>query len=292
MRLLNLPRDILLYLTDFFTECEAFPLLVVSSQFHDLFARAVWHVFRIKIFELDPVTRSAALARYGHLARLIIVRKHTGIPLMYPPNWHLKLPHVVGFCFAIDNRLGAEFRRRIFVGIRSLINLHRLIAHFEFEEAPYTADGLASIILARHRDATKRKLIEVSLMIRDQYGSSPWDVCVRLFKKMSPLNIPKLVVSGYPVTAMRPPSVAQCHTLAPCLFTLAPYALQRFGTCASQVNGRYFNDKSVMFPRVESLILSLCCHRTEVFDPNCVTPERFTSLQQLHIYEAEASRSL
>ncbi|KAI8872186.1 hypothetical protein GQ42DRAFT_161484 [Ramicandelaber brevisporus] len=284
MNLLNLPRDILLYLTDFFKYNEAFPLLAVSSQFHDLFARAVWRIVDAKSFKLDPVTRSAAIARYGHLVRLV---KHSKVPLLFPLNWHLKLPHVVRLGFIINNKLGTEFKRRIFVGIRSLVNLRLLTTYFEIEETPYTADGLASIILARHRDATKRKLAHVSLFVKNGYCSSPWDVCVRLFKKLSPLNIPRLVVDGYPVAAILPPSVSQCHALAPCLFTLALYVGHNAGLCASQMNGQYFSDKSVVFPRVENLSITLCCHRTEVFDPNCITPERFTSLQGLHIYETE-----
>ncbi|KAI8874082.1 hypothetical protein GQ42DRAFT_176035 [Ramicandelaber brevisporus] len=131
MRLLELPRDILLYLTDFFDDCEASPLLTVSSQFHDLFARAVWRIVDAKTLELNPVVRSAALARYGDLVRFVTVRKNGDAFLLYPLNWHLKLPHVVGFCFIINNKLSAEFKRRIFVGIRSLVNLRRLFAYIQ-----------------------------------------------------------------------------------------------------------------------------------------------------------------
>ncbi|KAI8874045.1 hypothetical protein GQ42DRAFT_176011 [Ramicandelaber brevisporus] len=247
MRLLDLPRDILLYLTDFFEYFEAVPLLTISSQFHDLFARAVWHVVSSKTFKLDPVTRSAALARYGHLVRLVTLPTNSTVPLLYPPNWHLKLPHVVGFIFVIDNRLSTEFKRRIFVGIRSLVHLHYLIAHFEVDVAPYTADGLASIIVARHRDPTKRKLIEVCLMVRNQYDSSSWDACVRFFKKLEPLNIPKLGIGCYPIIDMPPPSVVQCRALAPHLLGLMPSTGHNAGICASQLNGRYFNDKNVSF---------------------------------------------
>ncbi|KAI8867162.1 hypothetical protein GQ42DRAFT_158148 [Ramicandelaber brevisporus] len=287
MNLLDLPRDILLYLTDFFKDSEAFPLLTISSQFHDLFARAAWRIVDAKTLELDPVTRSAAFARYGHLVRFVTVRKHTGIPLLYPPNWHLKLPHVVRFCFIINHKLSAEFKRRIFVGIRSLVHLHRVMAYFEIYKAPYTSDGLASIILARHRDATKRKLTLVVLMVRCDYALFPWVACVRFCRKLRPLNIPKLGVKGYPVEKIYPPSVAQCHYLAPHLLYLEPYVRHKTVTCSSQLNGRYFNNKSVVFPLLETLNLTLCCNRTEVFDLNCVTPEKFTSLQKLHIIESE-----
>ncbi|KAI8870879.1 hypothetical protein GQ42DRAFT_10653 [Ramicandelaber brevisporus] len=287
MNLLDLPRDILLYLTDFFECFEAFPSLAVSSQFHDLFARSVWRMLGPKAYKLDPITRSAAFARYGHLVRLVMLPMNIRIPLLYPLNWHLKLPHVVGFCFTINNKLGAEFRRRIFVGIRSLVNLHRLTAFFEIEKAPYTTDGLASVIVARHRDATKRKLIEVSLIVTDDYGSAPWDACVRFCKKLKPLNIAKLGVDGYPTMDIPPPSAAQCHILAPYLVSIAPSTGNNIGICASQLNARYFNDKSLVFPMVETLTLTLCCHRMEVFDPNCITPERFSNLQKLYILETE-----
>ncbi|KAI8868043.1 hypothetical protein GQ42DRAFT_171227 [Ramicandelaber brevisporus] len=287
MNLLDLPRDILLYLTDFFDDCEAFPLLTISSQFHDLFARAVWLILGPKTLELDPITRSAALARYGHLVRYVSIRKDGDAFLLYPLNWHLKLPHVVGFCFTINNKFSAEFRRRIFVGIRSLVHLGRLTAFFEVDEAPYTADGLASIIVARHRDPTKRKLIEMTLVIEDNSVSFPWDACLRFCRKLEPLNIQRLGVDGYPTLDIPPPSVDQCRTLAPHLLNLEPLFGYFAGACASQVNGQYFSDKSVVFPLLGNLVLNICCHQREVFDPNCVTPERFSSLRGLHIYETE-----
>ncbi|KAI8874081.1 hypothetical protein GQ42DRAFT_176034 [Ramicandelaber brevisporus] len=287
MNLLNLPRDILLYLTDFFDFYEALPSLFVSSQFHDLFSRAVWRVFGAKVFELNLVTRSAAFARYGHLARLVTLPVHSSSPLLYPPNWHLKLPNVVAFCFGIGIKHSTESKSRIFVGIRSLVNLRRLTAYFGVKEAPYTADGLASIIVARHRDTTKRKLSDVALFVTDDYGSSPWDACLRFCKKLHPLNIPRLRVDGFPTLETSPPPVRQCHALAPHLLTLAPYNGAGVSSCVSQVNGQYFNDKSVVFPIVETLVLILCCHRAEEFDPNCITPERFISVNKLYIFEAD-----
>src|SRR5437016_5005703 len=69
LRLFDLPLDLLELLTLYFKSKEAVGVLTVSSNFHDVFARSVWHTITRRTIDVAEPTRSSAFARYGHLVR-------------------------------------------------------------------------------------------------------------------------------------------------------------------------------------------------------------------------------
>ncbi|KAI8869942.1 hypothetical protein GQ42DRAFT_161847 [Ramicandelaber brevisporus] len=65
----DLPSDLKFYLTFFFDRHEAVRLLLISSEFHEIFSRSVWRFISIN-FEGHKIPQSAWL-RYGHLVRSV-----------------------------------------------------------------------------------------------------------------------------------------------------------------------------------------------------------------------------
>ncbi|KAI8866149.1 hypothetical protein GQ42DRAFT_159002 [Ramicandelaber brevisporus] len=80
-RVTELPLDLKLYLANFFDPGEARKVLLANREFHEIFARAVWHsIWTGLVLRRKGGISLEALKRYGHLVHILQIGNITHLP--------------------------------------------------------------------------------------------------------------------------------------------------------------------------------------------------------------------
>ncbi|KAI8872468.1 hypothetical protein GQ42DRAFT_153618 [Ramicandelaber brevisporus] len=149
-RLFDLPLDLLELLTLYFEEKEAVKLLTVSSNFHEIFARSVWHTITINTIRVAEPVRSSAYARYGHLVRSIdLIHNESEFD---PHNWAQLFPNTTSMAFDIIPVMKYGDKQSFMDAIAGLHGLRSLKINIESNLPPFEFETLATTLVARHHD--------------------------------------------------------------------------------------------------------------------------------------------
>ncbi|KAI8873290.1 hypothetical protein GQ42DRAFT_152907 [Ramicandelaber brevisporus] len=150
-RLFDLPLDLLELLTLYFEGSEAVKILTASSNFHEIFARSVWHTITRRTIDVAELIRSHAYARYGHLVRSIQLSREFYIELgLY--NWAQLFPNVTSMGLGIVYDMEDVVTQMFMDAIADLHGLRSLEIDMDSNVPPFDLETLARMSVARHRD--------------------------------------------------------------------------------------------------------------------------------------------
>ncbi|KAI8872459.1 hypothetical protein GQ42DRAFT_72273 [Ramicandelaber brevisporus] len=298
-RLFDLPLDLLELLTLYFKSEEVVKLLTVSSNFHDIFARSVWHTITINTIRIAEPVRSSAYARYGHLVR--------SIDLIYSEsefdshNWAQLFPNTTSMSFDIISEMNDCDKQTFMNAIAGLHGLRSLKVNMETKIPPFDLETLATTLVARHRDPSKQSLRKLTIRciikegVEDKQKKS-WADLSAFVQALSPLrpsiNL-KIDMDSY--GNMVVPTPVQMDTLRSHLSVLPSFGMvEDEDGCAALHNRQLFSpsgtpDDPLGFDRLGILDLYVCCASPLLFDYSDFTPLKFPAMDTMIICEDECS---
>ncbi|KAI8867058.1 hypothetical protein GQ42DRAFT_180919 [Ramicandelaber brevisporus] len=256
-RLFVLPYDLLEEIATYLSRQEAALLLTVNSQFHSVFARAVWRELYLND-KLAFRIPASAWQTYGHLVRFATVE-------YYGLRGHFemaRLPNLIELTLYLRNRgynilQGAE-----------LNNLQRLYLNLPWY-------GWASLTAVK----------DVELALRNRRSEHPiavyWDIHTKARDEVAAIDkilapIANTAPDSFAITAESkyPVTLEQLPKLAEILTELDLH-------CPRFVLKCFLGDRSIAFPRLVKLKLRYAVQSEEYADFNVLTPDRFPMLQHL-----------
>ncbi|KAI8867039.1 hypothetical protein GQ42DRAFT_62984 [Ramicandelaber brevisporus] len=313
-RLFDLPLDLLELLTLYFEGSEAVKVLTVSSNFHDIFARSVWHtITRGTIDVVEPI-RSSAYARYGHLVRSINLISKVPYDLD-SHNWTQLFPNTTSMAFNILLRMKDDDKQAFMDSIANLHGLRSLTINMRTYMLSFDLETLATVLLARHSDPNKQSLREVAICFNtenfdfdydydedcddDEEEEKLWIGLSSFVKALSPLrrtiNL-QIDIRGYDCTIA--PTPAQMDILRPHLTAIPDFKMagndgNEYG-CTALRNRQLFSvsgtcDDSLVFDRLGTIDISVCCASPLLFDYSDFTLAKFPVMETMAITVNECS---
>ncbi|KAI8871756.1 hypothetical protein GQ42DRAFT_161823 [Ramicandelaber brevisporus] len=257
-RLFVLPYDLLEEIATYFSRQEAALLLTVNSQFHDAFARAIWHRLYLNDDRVDRISASA-WETYGHLVRFATVD-------FCEPHEHLdvvRMPNVVDLTLYLTYR-----GYNIFEGAE-LSNLRRLHLNLPWQ-------GWTSFAAIKGAELAQR------IGQPDHPISVDWDIHAEKHKQVAAIDeilapITNMSSHSFNVIARLTQSAHLKHIskLAEMLTELDTYS-------SAFAYGSFLGDPSISFPRLVKLDFK-CVDVGEIgpVDAYALTPNRLPVLQHL-----------
>ncbi|KAI8866614.1 hypothetical protein GQ42DRAFT_165378 [Ramicandelaber brevisporus] len=300
-RLFDLPLDLLELLTLYFNDNQAVKLLTVSSNFHEIFARSVWHTITRETVGVAEPIRSSAFARYGHLVRSIQVYNNFDIELgLY--NWAQLFPNTTSMTFDIIYDMEEDAMQTFLDSIANLHGLRSLEIDMDSNIPPFDLDTLARVLVARHCDPNKRSLQELTMAFHtgeeddEDYEEDDevklWNDLSSFVQALSPLrpsiNL-KINMSEY--SCMVTPTPTQVDILRPHFADMPSFDnVENEDGCVALRNRQVFSpsgirDNPLVFSRLDRLNISLCCASQRLFDYSDFTPAKFPAVEWLDITE-------
>ncbi|KAI8872466.1 hypothetical protein GQ42DRAFT_153617 [Ramicandelaber brevisporus] len=234
-------RDLLELLTLYLKASEAVKLLTVSSNFHEIFARSVWHTITINAIRVAEPVRSSAYARYGHLVRSIDLAYNESE--FDPHNWAQLFPNTTSMRFDIIPVMKYVDKQTFMDAVAGLHGLRSLTINMKINRPPFDLRTLARVLMARHRDPNKQSLREVAILfgvedeMRERQEKS-WNDLSSFVQTLSPLRPSiSLQIDMSRYFGVVPPAPVQMDILRPYL-TGVPY----LGIVANEVPGYGIGD--------------------------------------------------
>ncbi|KAI8871821.1 hypothetical protein GQ42DRAFT_154144 [Ramicandelaber brevisporus] len=306
--LCDLPLDLLEHTGLFLSSSEAVPLLTVSRNFHDLFARSVWRVIGYKVLFYAEPTRSAAFANYGQYVRKIDLLASPSMPIK-GLDWPQVFPNTSMFTFTIRRKMTLQQKQDYLNAIAEFQGLYSLVVSMETDLYRDVDDGvntekslldlaaLANTLVSRNMASDKQRL---------QY--------LKVIQPVVPFHI-RLVTSliDFVHTVSTIKNLVLHLDLAGCdrarhltteeIATLRPHIVELPKTicwsggdvCKASWNRQLYSLTAesiaagatdyVIFPHLVSVKLMICCALATANDYTDWTPERFPSLQRLEFKE-------
>ncbi|KAI8867726.1 hypothetical protein GQ42DRAFT_164598 [Ramicandelaber brevisporus] len=257
-RLFVLPYDLLEEIATYFSPQEAALLLTVNSQFHDAFARAIWHRLYLNDDRVDRISASA-WETYGHLVRIATVD-------FCEPHEHLdvvRMPNVV------DLTLYLTYRGYSIFESAELSNQRRL--HLKLPQQGWTS-------FAAVKGAELAQRLEQS----GHPISVDWDIHAEKHKQvvaideiLGPITNTALYSFTIAADSKHPVALEQLPKLAEMLTELGLHHSQFAFDC-------FLGNSGTTFPRLVKLDLRYVdMSETGPVDANILTPHRFPVLQRL-----------
>ncbi|KAI8872465.1 hypothetical protein GQ42DRAFT_161309 [Ramicandelaber brevisporus] len=296
-RLFDLPLDLLELLTLYFEEKEAVKLLTVSSNFHEIFARSVWRTITINTVCVAEPVRSSAYARYGHLVRSIDLAYNESE--FDPHDWAQLFPNTTSMAFDIPIWMEDDDKQMFMDAIASLHGLRSLKIQMEISTPPFDLDILARVMMARHHDSSKQRLREVTILFinnddddDDEEQEKLWTNLRSFVQTLSPLRPSislQIDMSRYYCTNV--PNPVQMETLRPYLTALPDLSIvaNEYG-CMALHNQQVLSpsgtcDDPLVFGRLRTLTIDVCCASRILFDYSDFTPAKFPAIEWMEITE-------
>ncbi|KAI8873869.1 hypothetical protein GQ42DRAFT_176171 [Ramicandelaber brevisporus] len=303
-RLFDLPLDLLELLTLYFEENEAVKVLTVSSNFHEIFARSVWHTITRETIGVAEPTRSSAFARYGHLVRSIQLYNKFDIELdLY--NWAQLFPNVTSMVFDILYDMKEDVVQTFVDAIADLHGLRSLEIDMDSNWPPFEFETLARVLVARHKDPNKQSVRKLTIAFcsaednrdyDDDDEEKLWPDLSSFVQTLSPLrpsiNL-KIDMSGY--SCIYAPTPAQMDIPRPYLASTPSLdKLDNEDGCMALLNRQIFSpsgtrDNPLVFGRLDRLYISACCSSPLLFDYSDFTPAKFPVMECMNITEVKCN---
>ncbi|KAI8873148.1 hypothetical protein GQ42DRAFT_176677 [Ramicandelaber brevisporus] len=276
-RLLDLPADLLEYLTLYFDGQEGVRVLTVSSAFHDVFAHSAMGI-------AEP-TRSDAYARYGRLVRKIDLER-----CLYKAfnlhNWLELFPNTTVLRMDIREHMNTEQRQLSFDAISGLHGLRAVELCLTSSQTPFDLEAFATLLIARNKDHTKQPVRQVELRFSDNKYSEPWAAAHRFADTVAVLSLESLCIE-MSAGLRSPPTPAQFAAVCPYLVRL-PYGGIYNGSidCYIDHNRNFFgmhgaSNAQPMCPLLTRIRLKVCCASPDIYDYRDIAPTNFPQLQSM-----------
>ncbi|KAI8866317.1 hypothetical protein GQ42DRAFT_165582 [Ramicandelaber brevisporus] len=294
-RLFDLPLDLLELLTLYFEGKETVKLFTVSSNFHDIFARSVWHTITRAAINVAEPTRSGAYARYGHLVRSINLFNELHLDLD-SHNWAQLFPNTTSLAFDILYDMEDDDKQTFMDAIASLHGLRSLKIQMEINMPPFDLKTLTTTLVARHRDSSKQSLRELTLYFgigsEDDVAEISWTNLCPIVQILSPLRPPirlQIDASGY--SNVVAPTPAQMNILRPHLASIPVFVEvedEDEDVCTALRNRQNFSptgtyDDPLVFSRIGTLRIRVCCASPHLFDYSDFTSAKFPAMETMQI---------
>ncbi|KAI8873100.1 hypothetical protein GQ42DRAFT_160778 [Ramicandelaber brevisporus] len=300
-RLFDLPLDLLELLTLYFEGSEAVKVLTVSSNFHEIFARSVWHTITMTTIDVTEPIRSRAFARYGHLVRSIQLYNNFDIELgLY--NWAQLFPNVTSMTFDIGSYMEEDIVQTFMDAIANLHGLRLLEIDMDGNLPPFDLETLATVLVARHGDPNKQSVRELTIVFRkledneNDDEESSWADLSSFVQTLSPLLPPinlKIDMCGFGCVVT--PTPAQMDIPRPYLTDMPSLDnVENENGCVALRNRQVFSpsgtrENPLVFGRLGRLNISVCCASPLLFDYSDFTPAKFPAMKWLDITEINCS---
>ncbi|KAI8867166.1 hypothetical protein GQ42DRAFT_164979 [Ramicandelaber brevisporus] len=286
-RVVDLGQDLLEYLTLYFNRKEGHPLLFVSTGFHDVFARSVWHVIKRKTIDMAEPTRSAAFARYGRLVRSIDLRMRM-LREFETLNWSELFPNATRFGFDVCEWMDSECKKSFFDAIAAFHGLHAVAVFIGVNQPPFDLDGLAKALIKRNQDRSKKPVRRLEFILADRFYNESWHAAYRFVKDVEPLNMIKLRVCMR--SGVGSPTPAQFAALRLYLVEINDRGLYNdTDDCYALANRNLFSPSGsavepLVFPQLHRFGFCTCCTSPDICDYSDFTPVKFPSLYSLTLH--------
>ncbi|KAI8868499.1 hypothetical protein GQ42DRAFT_40283 [Ramicandelaber brevisporus] len=304
-RLFDLPLDLLELLTLYFEGSEAVKVLTVSSNFHDIFARSVWHLTSREAIDVAEPTRSSAFARYGHLVRWISLLGtfHSAFNSL---NWAQLFPNTTVMAFDIVYDMEYGNKQMLMDNIASLHGLRSLKIDMDGNMPPFDLKTLAKVLVARHRDPNKQSLRDLTVAFgageyNYSYGDEKklWSELGALVHTLSPLRPSiDLQIDMGEYNCIMAPTPVQMDLPRPYI-TSTPYLdkIENEDGCMALHNQQLFSpsgtcDNPLVFGRLGILSINVCCASPLLFDYSDFTPTKFPAMERMYITEIKCSHQV
>ncbi|KAI8868791.1 hypothetical protein GQ42DRAFT_36001 [Ramicandelaber brevisporus] len=291
-RLFGLPLDLLEFLTLYFEGNEAVKVLTVSSNFHEIFARSVWHTITRATIDVAEPTRSGAFARYGHLVRSIYLsgKLHSEFG---SHSWAQLFPNTTLMVFDISSEMKDVDKQTFMDAVAGFHGLRLLKINMRTNVPPYDLKTLATVLVARHGDPSKRILQVLTIYFGIGYEeedkqTKSWADLSAVVQTISPLRPSislQIDMSGYYSTIF--PTPAQMKILGPHL-TNVPIIdeLETEYGCRAIRNRQIFSpigscDDPLVFGQLRELRLRVCCLSPHLYDYSDFTPAKFPVMESM-----------
>ncbi|KAI8869489.1 hypothetical protein GQ42DRAFT_163372 [Ramicandelaber brevisporus] len=303
-RLFDLPLDLLELLTLYLKSEEAVKVLTVSSNFHEIFARSVWHTITRETIGVAEPIRNSACARYGHLVRSIQLFNEFCLELGLF-NWEQLFPNVTSMTFDIVSYMEEDVKQTFMDAIASLHGLQSLEVYMDSNWQSFDLETLAKVLVARHRDPSKQSLRELTIAFKtaqynrdynDEEEEKLWPDLSAFVQTLSPLrpsiNL-KIDMGRY--SCINVPTPAQMDIPRPHLTTTPSLdKVENEDGCVALRNRQLFSprgtrDDPLVFGKLCVLRLRICCASPLLFDYSDFTPAKFPAMKWMNITEFECS---
>ncbi|KAI8869477.1 hypothetical protein GQ42DRAFT_169833 [Ramicandelaber brevisporus] len=311
-RLLDLPLDLLELLTLYFEENEAVKLLTVSSNFHEIFARSVWHLISRRTIDVAEPTRSSAYAHYGHLVRSIDLFLELCLDFDLH-NWAQLFPNTTSMAFDILPKMKDGGKQMFMDAIADLHGLRSLTINMNTNTPPFDLETLATVLLVRHGDSNKQSLRELAIFfdipneeedndeteMKEEEQERTWADLSSFTQMLSPLH-PSIEldihIDGY--SRIYAPTPAQMDILRPYLASIENLKkIMDEDGCTALHNRQLFSpigtcDDPLAFGQLRTLTISVCCSSPLLFDYSDFTPAKFPVMKSMEITEIKCSHQI
>ncbi|KAI8871472.1 hypothetical protein GQ42DRAFT_177845 [Ramicandelaber brevisporus] len=303
-RLFGLPLDLLELLTLYFEGKEAVKLLTVSSNFHEIFARSVWHTITVNTIRVPEPTRSSVFARYGHLVRSINLFNKLNSEF-HLHNWAQLFPNTTSMVFEITPRMEDGDKQMLMDTIASLHGLRSLKIQMKINPLPFDLERLATVLVVRQRDPSKQSLRELIMFFglkedREEQDDDAEEISwfrlssfVQALSPLRPLIKLQIDMRGYPDLAA--PTPVQMAILRPHLSGIPAFSeIEAQDGCTALRNRQLFSpsgtrDDPLVFGQLDTLRLRVCCASSHLFDYSDFTQAKFPVMDSMVITGNECS---
>ncbi|KAI8871372.1 hypothetical protein GQ42DRAFT_3285 [Ramicandelaber brevisporus] len=289
-RLLDLPFDLRECVSQFVDRRTAARLLTLSSGCHELFARSVWRCINESIFNnsASDETRTSAFVRYGRFVR----RVHLQGPLDgldYNIDLSQLLPNVTVYKFEVgtfcSNKKQALHLIQAVSGLHGLRSLEVAVGTNYHQ---FCLEPLADALVSRQQNHNWQRLKRLKLEFLPRSYHCQWADIADLVSKVTPLQIDDFDITMNGSTSENP-TAEQMALVGPHI-TSSPNVCvpESPPQCNAHLNRIVYsppalsgNDGSVVFSRLESLRVSLCCASSAVYDYADFTAVKFPRIETL-----------
>ncbi|KAI8874007.1 hypothetical protein GQ42DRAFT_160116, partial [Ramicandelaber brevisporus] len=296
LRLFDLPFDLLELLTLYFRNYEAVEILTISSNFHKIFARSVWHTITRETIDVAEPIRSSAYARYGNL--VCSIRLIHKCHLQFDPhNWAQLFPNTTQLAFDIPHWMEDDVKQEFMDAVADLHGLRSLKINMDNSTPPFDLETLATVLVARHRDASKQSLRELTILFgiadeeEEEEGKS-WADLSEFVQTLSPLHPAiKLQISLSKFYSLNAPAPAQMSILGPHLTGIPNLiVVENEGGCMALHNRQVFSpsgtcDDPLVFGRLHLLVIVVCCASPHLYNYSDFTQAKFPAMEYMCITE-------
>ncbi|KAI8871978.1 hypothetical protein GQ42DRAFT_86698 [Ramicandelaber brevisporus] len=292
-RLLDLPFDLREYITQFIDRRTAARLLTVSSGFHELFARSVWRCINQRVFSssASKTIRTSAFFRYGRLVRRVYLY---GIFDWLDCSIDLSqlLPNVTVYNLDVGNysAVSKEQALHLIKAVSGFHGLRSLEVALGMNYNKVCLAPLADALISRQQNQNWQRILRFKLVFLPHDDFS-WTAMARFVVKVAPLQIDEFGINIRESTS-KYLTVEQMALVGPHLTSIPSFnTLESRSFCKAHYNRIIYgpqslsgNDEPVVFSRLTSLSVKLCCASSAVYDYAGFTPAKFPRVVSLTLY--------
>ncbi|KAI8865892.1 hypothetical protein GQ42DRAFT_165831 [Ramicandelaber brevisporus] len=299
-----LPYDAAELVSFFFDSDEAHKPLIVSTAFHNLFARRVWWKLDSRVFTLSEPTRSMAIARYGNLVRYIELDEGICSAVGPDVNTGVNIYEVLSVFSSVTTLNIRDDHDHLFsngIEFKDIImcfpKLFKLDIIIEEDREPYDLVTLVHAIGYRQRNSSINHIICLNLEYSISSSDIPWALLSNFAQSVVGHRVKNVRITPLSTTSSLP-SKSDLQFLSK-YFTCRPEIKRNEDTlyCYADLNRSLFWKIQAHFfyfshrqPR--HLSLRTCCASPFTYDYDDITPSNFPYLQSMVIHGHECSHMI